>query len=131
MANTLQKIRIAQRKEKEFTERSKQAIEKYKERIDLVNRIILRKSFSWVKFLADLENSLPDSSYIISLAPKLIEDSRMEVRFKVASQNLNMLLELINNLKALEFKGIRVESETKNKKGFLISAISLNYERNI
>jgi len=129
--STERRMRIARRKEKEFTTKTETMTKRYKGRVDLINGIILRKSFSWVNFLASLEKALPDSSYIASLAPKLVNDSRMEVKFKVVSRNLNDLLKLINNLRALKFKNIRVESESEDKKGLLLSEISLSYERNI
>lgn len=126
-----QLINIAQREEKEFETKSREASKQDKDKVDLVNGIILRKSFSWIEFLSKLESSLPDTSYIVSLAPTLTEDSRIELRFKVVSQNLNDLLGLINNLNALKFKQIRFLSESKNESGQILSEISLSYERNI
>jgi hypothetical protein len=96
----------------------------------LVNGIILRKSFSWLKLLGNLETALPDSSYIVSLAPRLLDDSKMQVKFRVISRNLDHLLKLINNLNSLEFNNIRIENEEINDKGWLLSEISLSYERN-
>ncbi len=96
---------------------------------ELINSLILKKSFSWVDFLSTLEDSLPDSSYIISLAPTLTEDLQMKVRFEVISRNLDDLLRFLNNLKAFEFKDIRVMSEASNERGFLRSEIALTYER--
>ncbi|MFQ6068940.1 MAG: hypothetical protein ACE5LC_00275 [Candidatus Aminicenantales bacterium] len=124
------KVRVAQRSEQEFMRRIEEETKLYKGTVDLVNSIILRKSFSWTEFLASLENSLPDSSYIVSLAPILIGGSSMEVRFKVVSRNLRELLKLIDNLRALKFK-VRVEGESRDESGSLISEISLRYERNV
>ena len=131
LAETLSAIRTAQGAEQQFSKNILEMRKRCKEKLDLINSIILRKSFSWVKFFNDLENSLPDSSYIIFMAPVLRGDSRMEVRFKVASRNLGDLLKFLNNLKAMKFDQIRVESEEKDEKGFLNSEISLSYERDI
>lgn len=131
IANLEQRMRIARRKEREFTTKIKEEEKNYKGKVDLINDIILRKSFSWIKFLANLENSLPDSSYIVSLAPKLTGESNMEVRFKVVSENLSGLLKLINNLRALGFEEIRVESEAKDERGLMVTEISFRYERTI
>lgn len=131
LAKVSQQIAIAQREEREFESKSRQASQIFKEKVDLINGIILRKSFSWIEFLSNLENSLPNASYIVSLAPTLTEDSRIELRFRVVSQNLAGLLEFINNLNALKFKGIRFLSEKKNESGQILSEISLSYERNI
>jgi len=124
-------IKVAQGTDRELTVNIRRATEKHKGQVDLINGIILRKSFSWVKFFTDLEKSLPDSSYIVSLTPNFMSDSRVEVRFKVFSQNLDDLLKLINNLEAVKFNEIRVESETRDNRGLLLSEISLSYERSI
>lgn len=125
------KARVAQRKDKEFEAKVEELTKTYKGNVDLVNGIILRKSFSWVKLLGNLEAALPDSSYIVSLAPRLLDDSKMEVKFRVISRNLDNLLKLINRLNSLKFHNIRIENEEINERGWLLSEISLSYERNI
>jgi len=124
-------IKDAQRDEEEFSARIEDAIIKYKGKVDLINSIILGKSFSWIEFLSDLENSLPDSSYIVSMAPTLAKDSKVHLSFKVAYSSVDDLLELYNNLKALKFNQIRIISEAENERGLLLSEISLNYEKDI
>ena len=89
-------------------------------RVDLINRLILRKSFSWTGFLSDLEEMLPDSCYITSLSPVLQEGARMEVRLRVASMSLNDLLEFMTRLTAKGFSGIRVNSEIRTENDFLL-----------
>jgi len=109
----------------------RKATNEYQPTVEMLNRLIFKKSFSWVDFLACLEESLPDSSYITSLAPTLTEDLQVKVRFEVISRNLDDLLKLINNLKTLAFKDIRVLSETSNERGFLRSEIALTYEKTL
>ena len=53
------------------------------------------------------------------------------LKIKAVSRNLDDLVLLINNLTAEGFKGIRVESETRDGRGRLVSEISLTYERTI
>jgi len=129
IAKTDRLIRNVQRDEKKFSAGIQNAIKGYKSKVDRINSIILKKSFSWIEFFSDLEISLPDSSYIISLAPTLTEDSKMQVRFKVASSDLNDLIKLLDNLNALEFDQIRIIGEGENETGTHISEISLYYER--
>ncbi|NIM59771.1 MAG: hypothetical protein GTO16_12655 [Candidatus Aminicenantes bacterium] len=124
-------VKDAQRDEKDFSGRIEDVTIKYKGKVDLINSIILGKSFSWIEFLSDLENSLPDSSYIVSMAPTLAKDSKLQLSFKVAYSNVDDLLELYNNLRALKFNQIKIISEAENEKGLLISEISLNYEKDI
>ena len=122
-------ISDTQREEKGLTSRINEAVKNNKGHIDLVNSIILKKSFSWIEFFADLEKSLPDSSYIVSLTPTLSDDSDLRLRLRVACLSVNDLLKLIDNLIALEFSKIQIEGETQNDRGLLISEISVSYER--
>ena len=126
-----QSMREGESKERQNNFRIERVEETYKEAVDAINRLIFKKSFSWVDFLSCLEDSLPHSSYIVSLAPTFTEDLQMKVRFAVVSRNSEDLLELINKLKGMRFKNIRVLSEVRNEQGFLRSEISLTYERNI
>lgn len=124
-------IRDTQRDEKQLAKRVDEVAKSNKNRVDVVNSIILRKSFSWIEFFSDLEKSLPDSSYIVSLAPSLTEKSKMLLNLRVASSNVDDLLKLIDNLTALKFGEIKILAETQNDRGLLISEISLSYERDI
>jgi cell division protein FtsB len=127
--STDQSIKKLEREEKELTARVKDAVKRNKEKVDLANSIILRKSFSWVEFFSDLEKSLPDSSYIVSLVPALQEDSSLQLKLKVVSPDLKELLKFLNNLKALKFVQMRIISEGENERGMLISEVSLTHER--
>ena len=131
IAKTNQLILNAQNDQRKYEAGVRQAVKNYKDKVDLINDIILKKSFSWIEFLSDLERALPDSSYITSLAPTLTKDSRMQLKFKVVSPNINELLKLINNLIALGFSQINPQSEDENRMGLLITEIDLSYERDI
>jgi Tfp pilus assembly protein PilN len=99
--------------------------------VDFANAIILEKSFSWAEFLSRLEEGLPDSSFILSLAPVAVESQSVQFRLKVASAGLNDQLALINKLLELNFSRIRVETEDVDDRGFLTSELVVSYERNI
>jgi cell division protein FtsB len=120
-----------QREEGRLNAQIENASQKYKERIDLLNTLILKKSFSWLDFLSALEDSLPESCYVVSMSPSLKENSKMEVRLKVASPNLDELLKLKKNQYEKRFTNIRIISESRNEAGLLISEISLVYERTV
>jgi hypothetical protein len=122
-------IRDTQRNEKSLSSRINEAVKSNKSQVDMVNSIILKKSFSWIEFFADLEKSLPDSSYIVSLAPTLTEDSEIILRLRVACISVDDLLKLIDNFGAMKFDEIQIEGETLSERGLLISEISLRYER--
>jgi hypothetical protein len=124
-----EKLRNVQREERRLSTQIEKASQKYQGRIDLVNTLIYRKSFSWLNFLSALEESLPASCFIVSLAPSLKENSKIEVRFKVASPNLRELLVLNRNLAKKNFTEIRTVSEGRNAEGLLVSEMTLIYER--
>jgi Tfp pilus assembly protein PilN len=98
--------------------------------VDLVNGIIFRKSFSWTAFLSLLEASLPDSSYITSLIPSFSGERTVSLKIKLVSASLDDLLTFLNNLNARKFS-YRLESESREEEGRLVSEISLTYERDI
>jgi Tfp pilus assembly protein PilN len=99
-------------------------------RVDLVNGIILKKTFSWTSLFSELEKALPASSYITMLSPGFTaEGSSVAIRLRVTSRSLEDLLSLINNLSAAGFKGIQVGGETRNEEGRTIAEITLTYER--
>jgi len=99
--------------------------------VDFANAVILEKTFSWAEFLSRLEDGLPDSSFILSLAPVAVESHRVQFRLKVASAGLDDQLALINKLLELNFSQIRVEAEEVNDGGLLTSELLVSYARHI
>lgn len=122
-------IRTARSEQKQLSTRVQEAAKKNQDIVDTINSIILRKSFSWTDFLSKLEECLPDTSYILSLAPTLVHDNLVQFRFRVVSPGLDELLALINKLQAMKFSQPRVETEEKDDRGQLTSDISVTYER--
>jgi Tfp pilus assembly protein PilN len=124
-------IRAAQTEQKRLAARVKEAAGKDQDIIDTINGIILKKSFSWTDFLSKLEDCLPDSSYILSLAIPQIDNTRIQFRIRVVSRDLEDFLSLINKLLSLNFSQPRLESGERNDQGQLVSEISVTYERSI
>lgn len=100
-------------------------------RVDLVNGIIMKKTFLWTSLFLALEKALPGSSYITSLSPGFTTEGSVAMRFRVTSRSLDDLVTLINNLSAGGFKDIRPSGEFRNEDGRLITEISLTYERTL
>jgi len=121
-------IREAQREERRLASQIENISARYQERIDLLNSLIFKKSFSWLRFLSALEEALPQSCFIVSMAPSLKGDSRIEVRLEVAFPNLNELLAFNKNLYEQKFTGIRIISESQDENGRPVAEISLTYE---
>jgi Tfp pilus assembly protein PilN len=100
-------------------------------RVDLVNDIILKKTFLWTSLFSELEKALPAPSYITSLSPGFTADGAITIQMRVTSRSLDDLLALINNLVAQGFKNIKPSGEFRNEDGRLITEISLTYERSL
>ncbi len=100
-------------------------------KINFINGLIYRKSFSWIDFLSDLESALPARCYIVSLAPSVRGDLGIEVRIRVASPTLEDLLNLYTQLVKLGFENVLIRSEERADNGLLISEVSFIYERHI
>lgn len=125
------KMQDALREDRRITTLIEEASQKYSDRIDFINTLIYRKSFSWVNFLSSLEDSLPETCYVVSMAPSLKDNSKMEVRLKIAAPNLDELLKFNMNLYEKRFTNIRIISESRDEAGMLVSEISLVYERTV
>jgi len=123
------KIEDEQRQNRRLTMLIEDASQKHGERLDFINSLIYKKSFSWVDFLSALEDSLPGTCYVVSMVPSLKDNSKMEVRLKIAAPNLDELLKLNKNLYEQRFTNIRIINESRNETGMLVSEISLVYER--
>lgn len=121
----------ARAEETRFKTQAEAVAKAEKGRVDLVNSIIFRKSFSWNAFLSELESALPDPSYITSLAPSFVGEASLDLRIKLVSRNLDDVLVFINNLNSRNFKRIRVENESADERGQLITEITFNYGRTL
>ena len=122
-------ITDSKREELRLSTKIEDASQSYQKKVDLLNTLILKKSFSWVGFFSALEESLPASCYIESLAPTLNENNQMEVKLKIAAPSLDELLKLNQNLYEKNFAGIRIISEAISDAGLLMAEITLVYER--
>jgi len=98
--------------------------------VDTVNRIIYQKSFSWTGFLTELESALPDSITITSLVPSFAGERTVALKLTAVSRGLDDLLVFLNNLNGRRFK-YRLENESREEEGRLVTEISLTYERNL
>jgi len=124
-------IREVQREETKYGTDTQEAAKKYQAKVNLVNTLIVRKAFSWVEIFSLLEESLPDSSYILSLNPALTGDSEVRLSIKVASPSIEELFKFYKNLKAQGFERITISSETKSEGSPLVSEITFDYEKRV
>jgi len=130
LAKTQKMIESSQRERNDWNAQVRDLSKKEKERIDAVNGIIAKKAFSWVEFFSELEDALPPGSHVSWMAPLQAGENKLDVRFKIVSQNLTDLLALIQRLNGLGFKRISVRNET-SVGSELTSEISFSHERTL
>jgi hypothetical protein len=99
-----------------------------RDRVDLVNAAIMKKSFRWTEFFSMLEGALPASSYISSMSPVSAVEGRFEIKFKVVSRSMGDLLQLTQNLFTFTGHPPLILNETRTG-GQLVSEITLTYEK--
>jgi Tfp pilus assembly protein PilN len=131
MAETSRLQTEAGREEKRLTADIDREEKLSRARVDLVNSIILRKTFSWTGLLSDLEKALPDPSYITALNPSFTPSGAIALEMSVTSRNLGDLEAFITALNARGFKNIKVGGEQRSEDGRVLTPISATYERAI
>lgn len=119
----------ARREEKRLTADIRAEEKLSRVRIDLVNSIILKKTFSWTKLFSELEAALPGPSFIVALTPGITAEGAVALRLRVTSRDLDDVRALIDNLNARGFKNIQVFADTRADDSRIITEISLTYER--
>ncbi len=124
--------RETQKEEKKLIARIEEAKVIHGKKVNFINSLLVKKSFSWTVFLTHLEQTLPRGSYVTRLNPVFREeDLQMEVRLTLSSRHLTDLLTFIEDLEAAGCRDIRVVSETRDQRMFYVSEVTFFYERNI
>lgn len=129
MAGTSRVQDAAAREEKRLTADIAREETLSRGRVDLVNSIILKKTFSWTGLLSELEQSLPGPSYITALSPNFTTEGVVALEMSVTSRSLADLEAFITALNARGFKNIKVGGEQRSEDGRLLTPITTTYER--
>lgn len=69
-----------------------------REQSEMLNQLILRKSFSWTRVFTDLEKLMPPQLRVVSIAPETSPDSGLAIKLTVAGQSRERALELVHHL---------------------------------
>ena len=67
-------------------------------RSEFLNGVILRRSFSWTRAFADLEQTLPAGVKVVKIEPTLRPDRQLEIKMTVASASHEKLLDFVRKL---------------------------------
>jgi hypothetical protein len=119
----------AQREERSRQADIQRAESQSRLRVNLVNGIILKKSFRWTGLFSELEQALPGPSFITALNPAFTNDGSVAMHIRVTSRELKDLSEFITNLTARGFKDIQLAGTQRSDSGRIIAEIDLRYER--
>jgi len=123
------KIKQSRREEKRCLSQIETLSKNNLQEVNFINHLISKKGFSWTGLLTALEQSLPEECYIVSISPLQREDTSTEIKLEVASAGWDHLLEFINTLYTMNFRNFRPIRENKSPEGYLITEISLSYEK--
>ncbi len=83
-----------------------------------VNGLIARKSFSWTKALATLEQIVPARVQVVSIRPELNSQQQLELRMVVAAGSRGHALELVRRMEESErFRNAQVSTESTETQG--------------
>ena len=83
------------------------------ERAGFFNGLIRQKRLSWARLFVDLEQALPPRTRIVSLAPRLRDDGRVEVRMRVGADSEKAVVELMDALnQSGKFPEVRLDSQS-------------------
>jgi cell division protein FtsB len=66
--------------------------------IEFLNHLILRKSLSWTKLIAILEQIIPENVHLTSLAPDIGKDGTVNLRLGVRARTIADVKELLERL---------------------------------
>jgi len=82
--------------------------------IGFLNRLILRKNFSWTRLFANLEGMVPDNVHLVSLAPNIGADGNITLHISLQGRSIADVTEFIERLeKSPVFEKIVVTAEEK------------------
>lgn len=84
------------------------------ERARFLNQLIQRKSLSWTRLFFDLQERLPARVRILSLAPSVREDGRLQVELRVGGQAASDIIEFLQGLESgQKFQEIVLRSQNR------------------
>jgi hypothetical protein len=83
---------------------------------EFINALIARKAFSWTDVLSDLERTVPTGIHVVSIRPKVNENSQLELLLTVAGSSRDArdrAIELVQRLEGSQhFRDAALVNET-------------------
>ena len=84
------------------------------EEVRFLNTIIERKRFSWTRFLAEIEELIPGSVYLLALRPEIAESGEILVQMDARGESISAVSQFIRNLESAKaFGDVIVANESR------------------
>jgi len=84
----------------------------------LLNALIVRKSFSWTLAFSDFEKLLPARVQVLSIQPQLDADNQLNISLVVSSESRDKAIDLLKNLESsAHFERAQLLSEATDPEG--------------
>jgi Tfp pilus assembly protein PilN len=90
---------------------------KRRQRASYLNALIQQRAFPWIKIFTDLEHILPEGARVVSIEPKLVNDS-VQLKFVVGAVSDESKLKFLKTLESSpEFSHIQLLNESSSTRG--------------
>jgi Tfp pilus assembly protein PilN len=90
--------------------------------IEFLNDIILRKTFSWTRMFATLEQLTPDTVHLTTLRPEFVANSGVLLHMDLRGRSVTDITQFIERLQASPvFDTVRVRDEVKSENDVEVS----------
>jgi hypothetical protein len=95
--------------------------------IEYLNGLITRKTFSWTRIFANLEDIFPDTVHLLDLSPEFTSDGTVVLHLNVRGRTIGDVADLIKTMESSgPFDNVKVSTETKTAADVDV-ALSVNY----
>ncbi len=94
-----------------------------------INTLIARKAFSWTEVLSDLERILPSGIQIVSIAPSIDDEGRLELHLTAAGPSRERAIELISRMESSpHFRGTLLRNDTMEQGNESKQAVNYHFD---
>jgi len=84
-----------------------------RDRSQFLNELFERKSFSWTKVFADLEQVMPAHLHLVSIHPEMSREHQLQLKLLVAGESRDRAIELVRNMEgSRRFEQAHIEEES-------------------
>jgi len=83
-----------------------------RDRSQFLNDLFERKSFSWTRVFADLEQVMPAHLHLVSIRPEMSREHQLQLKLQVAGESRERAIELVRNMEgSRRFEQAHIDEE--------------------